>query len=344
MTIDLRSDTITKPTPEMLTAMCEAEVGDDVWGDDPTVKALEAKAAEQFGVEAALFCASGTMTNQIAIRALTQPNDQVICDQLAHIYNYEGGGIASNALLSVRLVTGERGKIAPQQVVENINPDDIHFPVTRLVALENTVNKGGGNYYTIKEIEAIWEVCQQHQLKLHLDGARLFNALVETGDSPKDYGKYFDTISLCLSKGLGCPVGSVLLGTDETIKKARRIRKVMGGGWRQAGFLAAAGIYALDHHVTRLKEDHQRAKEVGKLLQATSFIKKVFPVDTNIVVGEVVEDLQIPEVVATLAAQDIKVSTFGRRYIRLVTHLHFDDEALTTLATRLKKLTLPVAS
>lgn len=282
--IDLRSDTVTRPTPEMMQAMMQANVGDDVYEEDPTINKLQEKAAGIFDMEAGLFCPSGTMTNQIAIKLLTQPGDEVICDRLAHIYNYEGGGIAYNSLASIRLLHGERGRFTPDDVLENINADNIHYPRTSLVALENTLNKGGGCYYTLQQIAAISEVCKANSLALHLDGARVFNALVATGENPFDYGKYFDTISVCLSKGLGAPVGSVLLGSEKLIREAKRVRKVMGGGWRQAGFLAAAGLYALDNHVQRLAEDHQRAKTIGNTLQELPFVEEILPVDTNIII------------------------------------------------------------
>ena len=240
--MDLRSDTVTKPSPDMLEYMFKAEVGDDVFDEDPTVIALENKVATMFGKEAALFCPSGTMTNQIAVRINTSPQDQVICDRRSHIYNYEGGGLAFNSLVSVRLVDGDRGRITAQDVKNNVNPDDIHFPVTKLVVLENTVNKGGGSYYSLPQVAEIKEVAIQNNLKMHLDGARLFNALTETGESPAEWGSYFQTISICLSKGLGAPVGSVLVGDQVTMATAKRVRKVLGGGMRQAGYLAAAGI------------------------------------------------------------------------------------------------------
>lgn len=328
MTIDLRSDTVTRPTPAMLEAMLSAKVGDDVYGEDETVNLLEQRTAQMFGMEAGLFCASGTMTNQIGIKALTQPNDEIICDKLAHIYNYEGGGLASNSLLSVRLVEGNRGIISPQQIEENINQDNIHYPRTSIVALENTVNKGGGCYYTLPQISAIAEVCRQNGLFLHLDGARVWNSLVETQENPAEYGKYFDTISVCFSKGLGCPVGSVLLGSKETIKKAKRIRKVMGGGWRQAGYLAAAALYALENHIERLRDDHQRAKILGSALQKASFVKEVYPVFTNIVIFEVQENTSSQVITEKFAEKGIKVSPFSKTRIRMVTHLDFTDVML----------------
>jgi threonine aldolase len=264
--IDLRSDTVTKPTPGMLDAMMAAKVGDDVYGEDETVTALEHKLAAMFHMEAGLFCPSGTMTNQIAIKCFTQPMDEVICDQTAHVYRYEGGGIAYHSMASVRLLYGDRGILTPELIEPEINQDNIHYPNTSLVTLENTVNKGGGVCYRLEQIQPIHTLCNIKGLKLHLDGARIFNALVATGDKAKAYGQYFDGISVCLSKGLGAPVGSVLLGSKETIQKAVKIRKAFGGGMRQAGFLAAAGIYALDHHVDRLSIDHRHAAELANAL------------------------------------------------------------------------------
>jgi threonine aldolase len=332
--IDLRSDTVTKPTPAMLEAMWTANVGDDVFGDDPTVLALEQKVAQLFGTETALFCASGTMTNQIAIKVHTRPGDEVICDQLSHIYLYEGGGIMANSQVSVALATGDRGRITAADVIERIKPDDVHAPVSRLVSLENTMNKGGGCYYQLSEIDKIQAVCQQHSLSLHLDGARIFNALVATGEHPTEYGKRFDSISICLSKGLGCPVGSLLLGSASFIKEARRVRKRMGGGWRQAGYLAAAGIYALDHHIERLAEDHQRAKHIGQLVAQLPDVSEMMPIETNIVIFSVGK-LLATDYVATLAQKGILAVPFGKHQVRMVTHLDFDDEGLNLLAERL---------
>ncbi|KAA0989721.1 threonine aldolase family protein [Dyadobacter aurulentus] len=336
MKIDLRSDTVTKPTPEMQQAMWEAVVGDDVMGDDPTVNALQEKAARLFGMEDALFCASGTMTNQLAIRVHTQPGSDVICDKNSHIYLYEGGGIMLNSLSSVKLLDGDRGRLTASQVAEAISPEnDIHSTLTRLVSLENTMNKGGGSYYNFNEIKAIRQVCTEKGIPLHLDGARLFNALVETGEAPREYGEVFDSISICLSKGLGCPIGSLLLGTKEMIGKAKRFRKVMGGGWRQAGFLAAAGIYALDHHVDRLKEDHARAREIGKIFEAKPEVEAVFPVDTNIVIIKIAEGISETQYVHKLAALGILAVTFGKGLVRFVTHLDFSDSQLEELRKRI---------
>jgi len=327
--IDLRSDTVTKPTLAMKEAMMQAEVGDDVFQEDPTVIGLEQKAAKYFGMEAGIFCPSGTMTNQIAIRLHTQPQSEVICDEKSHIYLYEGGGIAYNSLSSVRLLKGDRGRLNAEMIADQINnPDDIHAAVTSLVSLENTVNKGGGCFYDIKEIEAISRICKKHYLPLHLDGARVFNALVASGDNPKDYGQYFDTISICLSKGLGCPVGSVLLGSEATIKKARRIRKVLGGGMRQAGFLTAAGMYALDHHINRLSEDHSRAKVLGEALKSLNFAEYVLPVDTNIVIFRLSYKQLATEFVATLQKHGVLAVPFGKHDVRFVTHLDFNDSQL----------------
>jgi threonine aldolase len=327
MVIDLRSDTVTRPTAGMKEAMFAAPVGDDVFGEDPTVNALEEKLAGLFGMEAGLFCPSGTMTNQIAIRLHTRIQTEVICHQYSHIYLYEGGGIMSNSLASVKLLTGDLGKITAAQIAESINPDDVHAPETTLVSLENTMNKGGGSIYTLDEIKPIHALCTEKRLKLHLDGARLFNALVETGESPADWGAHFDTISICLSKGLGCPIGSVLLGTKADIKRARKVRKVFGGGMRQAGILAAAGIYALDNHVERLQEDHARARALGEMLINLPVVSEILPVATNIVIARL-EDISPEEFLKKLADKTIKAVKFGKDLVRFVTHLDFGDAEL----------------
>lgn len=337
MLIDLRSDTVTRPTPGMKEAMFSAPIGDDVFGEDPTVNALEEKISTLFGMEAALFCPSGTMTNQIAIRLHTGPQREVICHQHSHIYLYEGGGIMANSLASVKLLDGNLGKITASQIVESINPDDVHAPETALVSLENTMNKGGGSIYTLDEIKPIQALCREKGIKLHLDGARLFNALVETGEKPGDWGAYFDTISICLSKGLGCPVGSVLLGSKSDIKRARKVRKVFGGGMRQAGFLAAAGIYALDHQVDRLKEDHARARALGKMLEALPIVSDVFPVATNIVIARL-EGISPENFMKKLAENGIKSVKFGQDLVRFVTHHDFGDEQLEEFGRRIGKI------
>ena len=319
--IDFRSDTVTKPTAGMLDAMMSAKVGDDVYGEDETVNELERKLAGMFGMEAGLFCPSGTMTNQIAIKCFTQPLDEVICDQTAHVYRYEGGGIAYNSMASVRLLYGERGILTPELIEPEINEENIHYPKTSLVVLENTVNKGGGKCYTLAQIEAVHNLCNIKGLKLHLDGARLFNALVATGDKASVYGHFFDGISICLSKGLGAPVGSVLLGSSAMIGQAKRIRKALGGGMRQAGFLAAAGIYALDHHVARLAEDHLHAKALAAALAQTNYVATVMSPETNIVLFDVVNRYKAEEVVRALGKKGILCNTTSAKTIRLVTHL-----------------------
>ena len=328
MTIELRSDTFTKPSPAMLEAMFSAEVGDDVFEEDYTVKTLEEKTAKMFGYEAALFCTSGTMTNQIAINVHVNQGDEVICDALSHVYLYEGGGIAANSSASVNLLHGNRGRLTAEQISDAIHEDNVHYPISRLVSLENTVNKGGGCYYQLADIQKIKLLCQSKNMALHLDGARIFNALVETRESPLEYGKLFDSISVCLSKGLGIPVGSVLLGTTEFIKKARKVRKRWGGGWRQAGYLAAAGIYALENNIKRLKDDHKRAKEIGKIMEGISEVEEIYPVDTNIVIFSINDKILVSDYVQKLNQKGIKASPFGKHLVRFVTHLDFTDEHL----------------
>ena len=335
--LDLRSDTLTQPTAGMKEAMFAAPLGDDVFGEDPTVNALETKIAALFGMEAALFCPSGTMTNQIAIRLHTGPQKEVICHQYSHIYLYEAGGIMANSMASVKLLTGGLGKITASQVAESINPDDVHAPETTLVSIENTMNKGGGSIYTLDEIKPIHAFCKEKGLKLHLDGARLFNALVETGESPADWGAQFDTISICLSKGLGCPIGSVLLGTKSDIKRAKKVRKGFGGGMRQAGFLAAAGIYALDHQVDRLKEDHRRARVLGQFLVKVPHVAEVLPVATNIVIARL--EGMTPELfLQELNSKGIKGVKFGKDLVRFVTHLDFGDDHLEEFGERISRI------
>lgn len=326
--IDLRSDTVTKPTADMLAAMMKAEVGDDVLGDDPTVNALQDKIAAMFGMEDAIYCPSGTMTNQIAMRIHTQPQDEVICHKYSHVYLYEGGGMMSNSMLSPKLLEGDKGRITADQVRESINPDDIHFPQSKLVVLENTMNKGGGSIYDLDEIKEIRKVCDEHDLILHLDGARLFNSLVASGDDPKDFGKLFDSISICFSKGLGAPVGSALLGSTKMMKQAKRVRKVFGGGMRQAGYLAAACIYALDNNIDRLKEDHFRAKEIGQALSQLPFVAEVMDVDTNIVIARLDEKHSEKWFLEELEKKGIEAVGFGKGLVRFVTHLDFGGRDL----------------
>lgn len=328
MLINLISDTVTKPTPGMLDAMMTAEVGDDVFKEDPTVNALEEKVAKLFGMESALFFPSGTMTNQTAIKLHTQPGEQLICDKYAHIYNYEGGGVSFNSGVSCRLVDGDRGTMTAEQVAAAINPPDFyHSPLTTLVSIENTANKGGGTCWNFSELQAIKKVCANNGLKYHLDGARLWNAMVEMKETPLQYGELFDTISVCLSKGLGCPVGSLLLGTKEQMNKAIRIRKIFGGGMRQSGFLAAAAIYALDNHIERLAEDHKKAKEIGKALALKSFVKKVEPIETNIVIFEIDESFMTSDqFVHKLKEKNILIIGMGQGKLRMVTHLDYTND------------------
>ena len=315
-------------TPAMLDAMFHAKVGDDVFNEDPTVNALEEKTAKLFGQEAGLFCPSGTMTNQVAIKVHTQPGDEVLCDVSAHIYNFEGGGISANSGAQAKLIPGDRGRMSAKQVEEHINPAFDWLTRTRLVSVENTANRAGGSYYSLEQMREISELCRSKGLRYHLDGARIFNAIVEAGYTPAQVGPLFDSVSVCLSKGLGTPAGSVLLGSKEFIRHARRVRKLFGGGMRQAGFLAAAGIYALDHHVERLKDDHRRAKVIAETLAKASYVSSVLPVETNIVIFNLNDQLAPEQFVAKLAAQDIKATGFGKQAIRLVTHLDFTDEML----------------
>jgi threonine aldolase len=336
--IDLRSDTVTRPTQGMLDAMFNAKVGDDVFNEDPTVNALEEKAAQLFGHEAGLFCPSGTMTNQIAIKVHTQPGDEVLCDVSAHIYNFEGGGISFNSGAQARLIAGDRGRISAKQVEESINPVFDWLTRTRLVSIENTANRAGGSYYSIQQMREIGATAKKHGLRYHLDGARIFNAIAEAGYSPREIGPLFDSVSVCLSKGLGTPAGSVLLGSKEFIRQARRVRKVFGGGMRQAGFLAAAGIYALDHHVERLKEDHRRAKLIGETLGKCSYVANILPVETNIIIFNLNDSITTENFVAKLGELGIKATGFGKQAIRFVTHLDFTDEMLEQTITALKAI------
>ncbi|MEZ5198230.1 MAG: GntG family PLP-dependent aldolase [Bacteroidales bacterium] len=336
--IDLRSDTVTKPSKGMLEAMMSAKVGDDVFGDDPTVTELEERSAGLFGKESALFCPSGTMTNQIAMKVHTKPGDEIICDESAHVYRYEGGGIGFNSGSSVKLIHGNRGRISAEKVLQNINPDDPHYPVSRLVVAENTSNRGGGSCYEFSELEKISHACKENKLGFHLDGARLFNALAVTGDTTQQIGSVFDSISICLSKGLGALVGSLLLGDTGFIKQARRIRKVFGGGMRQAGYIAAAGIYALENNIDRLKEDHQKAQVIGSTLEACTFVKELLPIETNIIVFKLTDDYKDIEFLELLKRNNILAVGFGPQTIRLVTHLDFTDDMLEELIRILESM------
>ena len=336
--IDFRSDTVTLPTPAMLAYMQAAPLGDDVFGEDPSINALEAKTASLFGMEAGLFCPSGTMTNQLAIKTHTQAGDEVICEELSHIYQYEGGGIASNSGCSVKLLRGSRGRITADQVLAATHPDDVHKPISKLVSLENTCNRGGGACYDFSEIEAIQKVAKSNGLGLHLDGARIFNAIVHKKEDTTQYGKVFDSISICLSKGLGAPVGSVLLGSTPFIKKARRWRKVFGGGMRQAGSLAAAGIYALDNHIERLKEDHTKALAIRDALLKKDFVKEIFEVETNIVIANIEGKYNATQLAAALKEKNILVIAMTPTLIRFVVHLDITNEMLASTLETIEKL------
>ncbi len=326
MIIDLRSDTVTKPTAGMMDAIMSAEVGDDVYKEDPTVNKLEEKLATMFGMDSALFFPTGSMANQAAIKMHTQPGEQLIADKWAHVFNYEGGGVSFNSGVSCRLLDGNRGMITAEQVAENINPPDFyHSPLTSLVCLENTTNKGGGACYDLAEMGRIRAVCDANGLGLHLDGARIWNALVAQNKDPKDFGKIFDTISVCLSKGLGTPMGSVLLGKKSLMDKAMRVRKVLGGGMRQIGFMAAAGIYALENHLERLRDDHKRAQEIAAVLAAQPFIKKVEPTETNIVIFYLAENVSESKFLKDLADKNVKISGMGQGKLRIVTHLDYTE-------------------
>ena len=325
MKIDLRSDTVTKPTEGMLEAMMQAEVGDDVFKEDSTVNVLENRLATMFGKTDALFFPSGTMANQTAIKLHTNPGDQVICDKYAHIYNYESGGASFNSGVSCKLIDGHRGMFTAKQVKEAINPDAFYYSKTSLVEIENTTNKGGGACWDFEEIKKIKQVCIEHDLGFHLDGARIWNALVEKPETPKDYGAVFNTISVCLSKGLGCPVGSVLIGDGPIMKNAIRIRKIFGGNMRQVGYLAAAGLYALDNHIELLKQDHKKAKEIGEVLKKLAFIKSVEPIETNIVIFELNDDVNETRFIEELVKNNIHIISMGGGKLRMVTHLDYTN-------------------
>ncbi len=326
MIIDLRSDTVTKPTPGMMDAIMQAQTGDDVYKEDPSVNELERRFADKFGMETALFFPTGSMSNQAAIKLHTQPGDQLICDKWAHVYNYEAGGAAFNSGVTCNLIDGHRGMITASAIEEGISPFDFyHTPNTSLVCLENTTNKGGGACYDFEEFKKIRTLCDNNDLGLHLDGARLMNAIVAKNEDPKEYGKLFDSISICLSKGLGTPLGTVLLGNKDLMKRAIRIRKVLGGAMRQIGFMAAAGLYALDHQVERLAEDHQKAKEIAAILKKVSYVKNVEPTETNIVIFNLIDDIDKDQFVYDLLQKNIKISDMGQGKLRMVTHLDYTD-------------------
>jgi len=327
MEINLISDTVTRPSKEMLSAMMQAKVGDDVFGDDPTVNELQDKVASLFGMEAALFFPSGTMANQVAIKLHTQPGDKLYCDKYAHVYNFEGGGAAFNSGVTCSLIDGDRGMFTVEELEKSLTPkDNIHLSLSSLVCIENTTNKGGGACWDLEELKKIKEVCAKNELAFHLDGARLFNALVANNETPQQYGELFDTISICLSKGLGAPVGSLLIGTKVHMEKALRIRKLFGGGMRQAGYLAAAAIYALDNNVERLAEDHQKAKELSKTLASCNFVEEIEPVETNIVIFYLKKGVDETSFLQKMKEKNILLIGMGEGKLRMVTHLDYTDE------------------
>jgi threonine aldolase len=338
MEINLVSDTVTKPTYEMLQYMFNAQVGDDVYKQDPTVIELESSLAAMFGMEAALFFPSGTMANQTALKLHTQPGEQIIADKYAHVYLYEGGGASFNSGVSFCLLDGKRGMITADQVAGAINdPEFYHNPLTSLVAVENTTNKGGGACYELEDFRDIKKVCVANNLKFHLDGARIWNALVAKKQDPKEFGKIFDTISVCLSKGLGAPIGSVLLADKATIHRALRIRKIFGGGMRQVGYLAAAGIYALNNNMERLAEDHRRAKDLGAMLSSKSWVAKVEPVETNILIFTLAPTYDEKVLIEKLKQKNISISSMGQGKLRIVTHLDYREVMHTYVLETLSK-------
>jgi threonine aldolase len=336
--IDFRSDTVTVPCAEMKKAMFEAEVGDDVFGEDPSINELQSYIANYFGKEAALYCSSGTQTNQIAINVHVQPGDEVICHEESHIYKYEGGGIAKNSGASVRLLRGNRGRLFADEIAQYFNPDDVHYPVTRLVSIEDTANRGGGAVYDFEEIKKINRLCKKMQVPFHLDGARMMNALAVNKIDPKVYAAEFDSFSLCLSKGIGAPVGSVLVGEKEFIQKAKRVRKVFGGGMRQAGSIAAGALYAFKNNIVKIEADHLHAKRLEAALLELNWVKEVVPVETNIVVS-VLHDPALRDVyIEKMKEQGVLTMAFGPGMIRMVTHLNISSDDISNTISILKGL------
>jgi threonine aldolase len=326
MIVDLRSDTVTVPTKKMLDSMMDSKVGDDVYGEDPTVNLLQTKVASMFGKKVGLFFPSGTMANQTAIKLHTNPGDQIICDKYSHIYNYEGGGASFNSGVSFNLIDGHRGMFTSEQALNSINPKDFyHSPLSKLIAVENTTNKGGGACWDIAELKKIQKVANTNNLGMHLDGARIWNAIVHKNDDPLEIGEIFDTISVCLSKGLGCPIGSVLIGDSDIMSNALRIRKILGGGMRQAGYLASAGIYALENNINRLSEDHQRAHEIGEVLAKSKYVKSVEKIETNIVIFELNKEINEMSFIDKLNNLNIKLISMGSNKLRLVTHINYTN-------------------
>jgi threonine aldolase len=339
--IDLRSDTVTRPTPGMRAAMAAAEVGDDVFGDDPTVNRLEERVADLLGKEAALYVPSGTMSNQIAVNVHTQPGDELLCDLNCHIYNYEAGGPAILSGVTCRTLDGDSGILDLSQLEDKIrNPDDPHLVKTRMVALENTHNRGGGRIYPIEKIEAISQWAWKNGLIMHLDGARLWNAIVATGIFAREWGKHFDTVSVCFSKGLGAPVGSALAGTKAVIAKARRTRKLFGGGMRQAGIIAAGCLYALDHHVERLADDHRNAQILAQAIANTPGLHlEPTEVDTNLIWFRLDPAIgNAKDMTARLKQNGVLVHAAGPQKIRACTHLDVSKAQAEHAAETMRKV------
>jgi threonine aldolase len=338
--IDLRSDTVTRPTPAMRRAMAEAKVGDDVYGEDPTIRALEERTADLLGKEAAVFVPSGTMANQIAVGANTQPGDEVLCSSTSHVYVWEAGGMARLSGVTARTFAGEAGLLTVDELRDAIRPDDSHYVRTRLVCLENTHNRGGGRVHPIEDVAGIARWARGHNLLMHLDGARLMNAVVASGRPASEWGQHFDTISICFSKGLGAPVGSALAGSAEAIRKARRLRKLFGGGMRQAGILAAAALYALEQHVDRLEDDHALARLLGEAFAETEgFALESGPVETNLVWVLVDRSLgTAAEVAAYLRSHGVLVSVLGPQVLRACTHLDVSREQAEYAAGLIRRI------
>lgn len=328
--VDLRSDTVTKPTPGMRKAMAEAEVGDDVFGEDPTINTLQEKVACLLGKEKAVFVPSGTMGNQLSIKAHTQPGDEVILEANSHAFYYEGGAGAVFSGVQFFCLPGKRGILEAPQVEEAIRPLDVHFPVTRLICLENTHNRGGGTVYPVKNLSEIYKLAKDRGLQVHLDGARLWNASAASGIKPDEYAQWTDSVSVCLSKGLGAPVGSLVAGSAPFIDRVHRFRKLFGGGMRQAGILAAAGIYALDHHLERLKATHDQAKRLAGFLSGCRGVS-LDPalVETNIVIFDVSQSGKTPaEITRALKARGVLILPMGKTAMRLVTHIDVSDSGI----------------
>lgn len=336
--IDLRSDTITRPTSKMLEAMMKAKVGDDVFQEDPTVNELEKQAAAIFGKQASIFMPSGTMSNQVAINLHTQPGDELICDSSSHIFHYEVGGVAFHSGVSMKMIDGNNGILTADEIKEAINTDNIHHPDTKLVSIENTTNRGGGIAYDFIELMKISKLCKNYNLKLHEDGARVFNALVAKKQDPQEHGKLFDSISVCLSKGLGAPAGTMLIGNEEFIAKARKKRKLFGGGMRQIGYFAAAGLFALENNIERLADDHRRAKELAETIQKLPYVVCTRPIETNIVIFRLAEEITAAAFVEALAQKGMHCFAFGPQLVRMVTHLEFTDRQLETAKNILENL------